>query len=67
MQKLFNKVLLPVEFSAPSNISIDWAIDIAKQYNCSVGPMNSEKFIFGKISMVMINDTARINAHTDFF
>jgi len=36
MQKLFNKILVPVDFSAKSKKAIEKACDIAKDYNCSI-------------------------------
>lgn len=36
MLKLFNKILVPVDFSAKSKKAVEKAIDIAKQYNCSI-------------------------------
>lgn len=36
MQKLFNKILIPFDFSRKSIIAADEAIDVAKQYNCSI-------------------------------
>lgn len=36
MQKLFNKILVPVDFSARSRQAIEKACDIAKQYQCSI-------------------------------
>lgn len=36
MQKLFNKILVPVDFSAKSKMAVEKAIDIAKEYNCSI-------------------------------
>lgn len=36
MLKLFNKILVPVDFSAKSKKAVEKAIDIAKQYQCSI-------------------------------
>lgn len=36
MQKLFNKILVPVDFSAKSKTAVEKACDIAKQYQCSI-------------------------------
>ncbi|MGB4845362.1 MAG: universal stress protein [Ferruginibacter sp.] len=36
MQKLFNKILVPVDFSAKSKLAVEKACDIAKHYNCSI-------------------------------
>lgn len=36
MQKLFNKILVPVDFSAKSKKAVEKACDIAKQYECSI-------------------------------
>lgn len=36
MQKLFNKILVPVDFSAKSKKAVEKACDIAKDYNCSI-------------------------------
>lgn len=36
MQKLFNKILIPVDFSARSKMAVEKACDIAKQYQCSI-------------------------------
>ncbi|MEO6730768.1 MAG: universal stress protein [Ferruginibacter sp.] len=36
MQKLFNRLLVPVDFSGRSKKAIEKAIDLAKQYNCSI-------------------------------
>lgn len=36
MQKLFNKILVPVDFSAKSKMAVEKACDIAKQYDCSI-------------------------------
>lgn len=36
MQKLFNKILIPVDFSANSKIAVEKAIDVAKLYGCSI-------------------------------
>lgn len=36
MQKLFNKILVPVDFSAKSKIAAEKAIEIARQCNCSI-------------------------------
>lgn len=36
MQKLFNKVLIPVDFTERSNVAVEKACDIARQYNCSL-------------------------------
>lgn len=36
MQKLFNKILVPVDFSLKSKISIAKSVKLAEQYNCSI-------------------------------
>ncbi|MBS1918149.1 MAG: universal stress protein [Bacteroidetes bacterium] len=36
MQKLFNKILVPVDFSARSKNAVLKAIEVAKQYQCSI-------------------------------
>jgi nucleotide-binding universal stress UspA family protein len=36
MQKLFNKILIPVDFSPKSKMAVEKACDIAKQYRCSI-------------------------------
>ena len=36
MQKLFNKILVPVDFSAKSKKAVEKACDIAKQYDCNI-------------------------------
>ncbi len=36
MQKLFNKILVPVDFTNHSKVTLERAGDIAKQYNCSL-------------------------------
>ncbi len=36
MQKLFNKILVPIDFSVKSKVAIDRAVDIAKEYHCSI-------------------------------
>jgi nucleotide-binding universal stress UspA family protein len=36
MQKLFNKILVPVDFSSKSKKALEKAIGIALQYNCSI-------------------------------
>lgn len=36
MQKLFNKILVPVDFSSRTKTIAEKAMDIAKQYNCSI-------------------------------
>lgn len=36
MQKLFNKILVPVDFSSKSKSALEKAIGIAVQYNCSI-------------------------------
>jgi len=36
MQKLFNKILVPVDFSAKSKMAVEKACDIAKQYDCNI-------------------------------
>ena len=36
MQKLFNKILVPVDFSAKSKKAVETACDIAKQYDCNI-------------------------------
>ena len=36
MQKLFNKILVPVDFSSKSKPAVEKAIAIAVQYNCSI-------------------------------
>lgn len=36
MQKLFNKIIVPVDFTSRSRSAIEKAIEIAKQYNCSI-------------------------------
>ncbi len=36
MQKLFNKILVPVDFSGKTKIAVEKAITIAKQFNCSI-------------------------------
>lgn len=36
MQKLFNKILVPVDFSAKSKKAIDKAMDIALEHNCTI-------------------------------
>jgi len=36
MEKLFNKMLVPVDFSTKSKTAIEKAVDIAKQFNCSI-------------------------------
>lgn len=36
MQKLFNKILVPVDFSAKSKMAVEKAYDIAKHYNCNI-------------------------------
>lgn len=36
MQKLFNKILVPVDFSANSKKAVEKAADLANEYNCSI-------------------------------
>ncbi len=36
MQKLFNKILVPIDFSSRSKKAIEKACDIARHYNCSI-------------------------------
>lgn len=36
MQKLFNKILVPVNFSPGSNLAVEKAIDIAEEHRCSI-------------------------------
>jgi nucleotide-binding universal stress UspA family protein len=36
MQKLFNKILIPVDFTSKSQIAVEKGFDIAKQYQCSI-------------------------------
>lgn len=36
MQKLFNKILVPIDFSQKSKIALDKAVDIATKYSCSI-------------------------------
>lgn len=36
MQKLFNKILVPVDFSSRSNTAVEKAIEIAQHYHCSI-------------------------------
>jgi len=36
MQKLFNKILVPIDFSSKSKVAAEKAVDIAKQYDCSI-------------------------------
>ena len=36
MQKLFNKILIPVDFTSKSKIAVEKGFDIAKQYQCSI-------------------------------
>ena len=36
MQKLFNKILVPVDFSSKSKMAVEKASDIGKEYNCSI-------------------------------
>lgn len=36
MQKLFNKILVPVDFTSQSKKAVERAVDIAKLYNCSI-------------------------------
>ncbi len=36
MQKLFNKILVPVDFTSHSKKAVERAVDIAKLYNCSI-------------------------------
>jgi nucleotide-binding universal stress UspA family protein len=36
MQKLFNKILVPVDFSANSESAIEKAVEIARLYHCSI-------------------------------
>ncbi len=36
MQKLFNKILIPVDFTAKSKMAVEKACDIARQYHCSI-------------------------------
>ena len=41
MQKLFNKILVPVDFSARSKSAVAKAVDIAEQYDCSIHFFNA--------------------------
>ncbi len=36
MQKLFNRILVPVDFSAKSKMAVEKACDLAKHYDCSI-------------------------------
>jgi len=36
MQKLFNRILVPVDFSSKTKTIVEKAMDIAKQYDCSI-------------------------------
>lgn len=36
MQKLFNKILVPVDFSSKSKSAIEKAVEISTRYNCSI-------------------------------
>ncbi|MEO6546705.1 MAG: universal stress protein [Ferruginibacter sp.] len=36
MQKLFNKILVPVDFSSKSKNAVEKAVEIARQYDCSI-------------------------------
>ena len=36
MQKLFNKILVPVDFSSRSKIAVEKAAEFAKQYDCNI-------------------------------
>ncbi len=36
MQKLFNKILIPVDFSTGSKVAVEKAVEIARQYRCSI-------------------------------
>lgn len=36
MEKLFNKILVPVDFSSKSKSAVEKAVEIAKLYNCSI-------------------------------
>lgn len=36
MQKLFNKILIPVDFSSNSDAAVEKAIGVARHYNCSI-------------------------------
>lgn len=36
MQKLFNKILVPVDFSSKSRTAMEKALEIARQYKCSI-------------------------------
>ncbi|MDN3656686.1 universal stress protein [Ferruginibacter paludis] len=36
MQKLFNKILVPVDFSPRSKAAVEKAVEIAQQYNCQI-------------------------------
>ncbi len=40
MQKLFNKILVPVDFSAPSRKAVAKAVQLAGQYQCSITLMH---------------------------
>jgi len=40
MQKLFNKILVPVDFSAKSKLAVEKACDIARLYDCSIHLLN---------------------------
>jgi len=42
MQKLFNKILVPVDFSPPSKYAIAKAVEIALQYQCSIHLLHVE-------------------------
>ena len=44
MKKLFNKILVPVDFTDTSRNAIDKAIDMAKQFNCSVHLLHVDSF-----------------------
>lgn len=36
MQKLFNKILIPVDFSSGSKVAVEKAVEIAQRFQCSV-------------------------------
>src|SRR6188474_2417445 len=36
MQKLFNKIMVPIDFSSKSKSTVEKAVQIAKLYNCSI-------------------------------
>ncbi len=70
MQKLFNKVLVPVDFSTQSKKAIERAVEIAKLYHCSIhllhvvniSPMTSLAIAKGNISIPqsLINDKSEL-------